>query len=121
MSDRPTVMKNDRWRTSGRRARLVRSFRILSREQCALALDAPTIARECAIVPHHAVAGYSHRDFVGGAGPGHGANRLGRADPCRDFAIARRRTGRDFPQGLPDALLECGAAHVEWEIETQRR
>src|SRR5262245_63378303 len=43
------------------------------------------------------------------------------ADTFGDLRIARRRAGRDFPQRLPDALLESRPPHIERQIETQRR
>ena len=51
------------------------------------------------------------------AGLRHGAHRLGRADPPGDFGIAHRLADRDFPERLPDALLEGRAAHVERQVE----
>src|SRR5438046_7031818 len=52
----------------------------LALEQRALALHAPAIARQRAVVAHHAMAGNRHREPVGAAGLRHRAHRLRRAD-----------------------------------------
>ena len=61
-------------------------------EQGALALDAPAVAGERAVGAHDPVAGNGDGDRIGGAGPRHGAGRLGPADPLGDLRVARRRS-----------------------------
>src|SRR5260221_14575094 len=91
----------------------------LTFEQRPLALDAPAVARERAVVAHDAVAGNGDGDRVGGAGVRHRAHGFRRADALRDLRVARRRAGRDLAQRLPDALLKGGAAHVERQVEAE--
>src|SRR5258706_226695 len=93
----------------------------LTFEQRPLALDAPAVARERAVVAHDAVAGNGDRDRVGGAGVRHRAHGFRHADALRDLRVGRSRAGRDLAQRLPDALLKGGSAHVERQIETQGR
>ncbi len=58
-------------------------------------------------------------DLIGGACPGNGARCGGHPDFSRDFAITQGRPDGDFPQSLPDALLERCSANVEWKVEPQ--
>src|SRR5919199_5950970 len=89
----------------------------LTLEEGALPLDSPAIARESTIVADDPVARNGHGNRVRSAGPSDRTGRLGRADALGDLRVARRRTGRDLTQRLPDSLLKGGAAHIEWEIE----
>jgi len=62
-----------------------------------------------------------YRQHVGGARLGHGLDRLRRADAVGDIGIAHRLAGRNLPECLPDALLERGSSHIEWQVESQSR
>ena len=57
----------------------------LALEQRALALDAPAVARQCAVVPHHAMARNRHREGVRRAGLRHRTHRARRADPLARY------------------------------------
>ena len=108
----------------GRRLRRGRSQRRLaprgrSARACARRpSDSPTARRRCA-----------RRDGRGSPPPADCARTaratartdFGRADALRDLGVARGRARRDRAQRLPHALLERGAAHVERQIEAQRR
>src|SRR5258707_7780949 len=90
-------------------------------EQGALALDAPAVARERAVVAHDAVAGNGDGDRVGGAGVRYRAHGFRHADALRDLRVGHRRPRRNLAQRLPDALLKGGAAHVERQVEAEGR
>src|SRR5688572_22104396 len=51
----------------------------------------------------------------------HGTNRFRRADAIRYLQITDRLAYRNFAQGLPYALLECGATNVKRQIKTECR
>ena len=89
--------------------------------QAPLALHTPGIARRRAVAAHDAMAGNGNRDGVRRAGARHRAHRLRRADPVGDLRISDGRAGRNFLQGLPDALLEGRAADVERQVDAARR
>ena len=76
-----------------------RSCRRLPRQQRALALDAPAVARERAVVAHHAVAGDRHRERVGARRPAPPRAPL-RARRC---ARRSRHSSRSRPPGSPAA------------------
>ena len=59
-------------------------------EQRCLALDAPAVAGDAAVVAHHAVAGNRHRHRIGRAGAGDRARALRQADPLGQLGIADR-------------------------------
>jgi len=48
-------------------------------------------------------------------------HRFRRADALGDFRVARSLAGRDRAQRSPDPLLKVRAAHVERQIESERR
>ena len=50
-------------------------------------------------------------------GLGHSAGGVGGADTRGDVCAAGGGADLDGAQGLPDALLEGGAPHIEWQIE----
>src|SRR5579875_3458874 len=91
--------------------------RALAGEQRAFLLDAPAIAAEPAVAAHDAVARHQHGKAVGGAGPGDGAHRPGRADRGGDLGIAGGAAGRDLAQCAPHPRLKRGAANVERQIK----
>ena len=93
----------------------------LALEQRALALDTPAVARERAVVADDAMARNGDRERVRRAGLRHGAHRLGAPMRAAISRVARRRAGRDLAQRLPHPLLESGAAHVERQVQAQRR
>src|ERR1035437_11052786 len=78
-----------------------------------LALHAPAVAGESAVMPHHAMARNRHRESVCRARLRHGAHRLGRTDALRNLRIAGPRPCRYRPERLPHALLEGCPTHVE--------
>src|SRR2546422_861271 len=90
-------------------------------EEGALALDAPAVARERAVVAHDPVAGNGDRDRVRRASLPDCAHGFRRADALRDLRVRHRGSGRDLAQRLPDALLKGGAAHIERQVEPERR
>src|SRR3989449_9947333 len=90
-------------------------------EEGTLALDAPAVARERAVVAHDPVAGNGDRDRVRRASLPDGAHGFRRADALRDLRVRHRGAGRDLAQRLPDALLKGGAAHIERQVEPERR
>ena len=73
---------------------LAPSSRRLPRDQLALALDAPAIAGEVAVRPHHAMAGDRDRERIGAAGLGDRAHRFRLADRAGDLRVGRRLAGR---------------------------
>src|SRR5258708_23972096 len=90
-------------------------------KQGLLALHTPRIARERAVVPHHAVTRNSDRQVVCGAGAGDGTDRFGRTDLLRDLRVGDGLTNRDVLERLPHTPLEGGAAHIERQIEAEGR
>src|SRR5258705_6710450 len=87
-------------------------------EQSAFRVYAPAIAGKSAVVPDNPVTGNRYRDPVGSAGSGDGASGFRCPDPLSYLPIAGGLTSGNFHQRLPDTLLECRAAHVEREFET---
>src|SRR6185369_1349722 len=61
-----------------------------------------------------------HRQRVRSARLRHRAHRLRGTNPPRDLGIARGRSRRDAPDGVPYPPLKRGAANVERQIETLR-
>ena len=84
-----------------------------------LALHAPAVAGQRAVVAYHAVAGNRDRQRIGGAGARHGARAGGQADAPRQFRIADGAAGGYLAQRLPDALLKGRAAYVERQVQAQ--
>src|SRR6185437_5603511 len=93
------------------------SYDGLAREQRALPLHAPSIARERAIGSYHAVTRNGDRDVVGRACLRDGTSRFGSTDAPGDFCIAHSCTGRDLAQCLPHTMLKRRSTYVEWKIE----
>src|SRR5690606_17113395 len=94
------------------------SRQTLPLEKIALAFNAPAIAGKTAIIAHHAVAWDRDGDLVGGAGLRHSPHRFRSADAFGNFGVTHCFTDRNFSQGLPDPLLECGSLQVERQVET---
>ncbi|HWO34719.1 MAG TPA: 2OG-Fe(II) oxygenase, partial [Candidatus Acidoferrum sp.] len=90
-------------------------------EKHAFPLYAPAVARQCAIVAYHAMAGDCHCQRVGAAGLGDRAYRIRRADELCNVRVACGRARGNFPKRLPDALLKGGSADVKRKIEAECR
>ena len=60
-----------------------------SLEEGVLALDAPSVTRQRAIVLHHAMARYRHCQGIRCAGLRHSSYRFRRADPVRNLRVTR--------------------------------
>src|SRR5205823_6995100 len=88
-------------------------------EEPTLALHAPAIARQAAVMTDDPMTGNRDRDRVRRARARHRADGLRRADTLRQLRIGRGAPGGDLAQCLPDALLECRAAHVQRQVEAQ--
>jgi hypothetical protein len=58
---------------------------------------------------------------IDGTGVGHCSHGPRGPDPAGHFRVGRCGPSRNFPQRLPDALLEGGAPEVEQQIERPRR
>ncbi len=65
------------------------------------------------------MAGDGDGNAVGGAGTGDGAHGLRRADTFGELRVADSGASGDLAQGLPDALLEGGAADIKRESEAE--
>lgn len=89
------------------------------REEGALAVQAPAIAGQIAVLANDAVARDNDRYWIGGAGASDGANGAGFADGSRHFAIGFRRAVGDSPQFFPDAPLKRGCLYVGRQIEVR--
>src|SRR5258705_10983619 len=107
----------------GNRSRVVTHFepRTFPLNERPLPVHAPGIARQEAVVAHDAMTWDAQGDIVRRTSAGDGAHRLGSADPARDLGIRHRFTSENFAQGLPDPLLECRAANIEWKFEAESR
>ena len=90
-------------------------------EENSLAIDAPPVAGEMAVVADDTMAGDGDGDTVSGAGPGDGAHGFRTADFSGDLRVARGRAGGDFPQCLPDALLEHRPSNIKRQVEAELR
>lgn len=90
-------------------------------EQSGLALNPPAIAAKPAIGAHHPVAGHQDREWVGAAGPGHGAGRVRLSDPSGKLAIGHGRAPGDRAKRAPDRPLECRAPRRERQVEIGAR
>ena len=88
----------------------------------ALALDAPAVAGQRAVGSARRGGRGSPRPAGWRRTPGPPrARAVRRADARGDLGVARGRSGRNLAQRLPDALLERRAAHVERQVEAERR
>src|SRR5258706_12080750 len=67
------------------------------------------------------MAGDRHGQYILAASLGNGARAVRRADARRHLRVASGRTCGNLTKGRPDALLESRAAHVERQIESERR
>src|SRR5262245_45799379 len=90
-------------------------------QQRALAVDAPAVAGESAVVAHDAMAGNGEGELVCGAGTRDGANGFRGTDAPGDLGVGRGGTQRDGLQSAPDLLLKRRAADIEREVEAGLR
>ncbi len=95
--------------------------RIFLTEQGAFALDAPAVAGEGAVGTDDAMTGDEDGEFIGGAGPGDGADGLGQADALGNLGVAGGLAEGNFGECPPHALLEGGATDVERKLEAEAR
>ena len=79
---------------------------LLDRQQLLLALYAPAIASQFAILPHYSVAGDCYCYGVGGAGSGYGSSGFGHADLFGHGAVGARFSSGNFLQRFPDPALK---------------
>src|SRR5690349_21615315 len=95
---------------------IARNSASFEREQRALALESPRIARQRATTPDDAMARNEDAQRIAAGRSAHGAHAAGRADLGRDVEIRRGRAATNACDGCPDLLLECGACGREWQI-----
>src|SRR4051794_28781083 len=67
------------------------------------------------------MAGDRHGQYIRAARVGDGASAVRRADARRNLRVASLRTCGNLTKGRPDALLKSSAAHVQRQVESQRR
>ncbi len=82
-------------------------------QQRALAIHAPAIAGQAAIVADNAVARNGNREGVRSVRLGYGPHRARGADTVCDVCVARSRARRNFVKRLPNTLLERIAANIQ--------
>src|SRR5258706_6754570 len=70
---------------------------MLALDECLLALEAPAVSRNRAILLNDPVTGNHDGQRVCRTGFGHLARLSGRADPGSDLAVVDDLAGRDFP------------------------
>lgn len=92
---------------------------LLARQQGALALDAPAIARDRTVLPDDAVARNNDGDRIAGDRFRH-LPRVVRAQSGGERAIGRRLAGGDLPKHLPDLDLIERAAQIQRQIAVGR-
>src|ERR1022692_746975 len=80
-----------------------------------LALDAPAVTAQLAILSDYAVARDRDCDSVGGAGPCYGSGRRRHADLFGYGAIGTGFSAWDLLQGLPNAALKRGRSNIQRE------
>src|SRR5205085_11184009 len=86
-----------------------------NREELAFPVESAGKAAQAVIGGEDSVARHEDGDRIRAARATDGANRVGVADGLGHFRIAPGLAGRNFTQGLPDALLKVGAAgEIEW-------
>jgi putative protease len=90
-------------------------------EQRPLALHAPAVAGKPAVVAYHAMAGDGDRNRIRCTSLCHRASCFRRTHAFGDLRITRGRARRYLAKCLPHALLESRAAHIERQVESQRR
>jgi len=62
------------------------------------------------------------RQWIGSAGASHRSGGFGRSDPAGNFGVGGSGSHRNFPERLPDPLLERAAPKIEQQVErTPRR
>src|SRR5579859_4492889 len=96
-------------------------FGQLAIKQRTLALDAPGVAGERAVVSHDPMAWDRDCEVVCGASAGDGPDSLGHSDPARHFSVRHRLTNRDVLKGPPYPLLERRTPDIERKVETEAR
>src|ERR1700692_15591 len=106
------------WPAPARPLYVRRGFAI---NQSTLAVNAPCIARERAIVANHAMAGNRDGEFVRGTRACHGADSVRCTDTPCNFSIGYRRAGRHFLERLPHPFLESCAANIKGKIQPDPR
>jgi len=85
-------------------------------EQCLFDMDTAGEAAQSAIGGDNTVTGNEYRNEVPPAGLADGSRGLGLPDSLSHLKIGARLSERDFAEGLPDLMLEWGAAaHIEGE------
>src|SRR3954469_24456060 len=94
-----------------------KSTLLFLRQQSLLALDAPAVSAEAAVLAHHAMAGHDRRDRIGGAGAGHGAGRAWSLQTLRNLFIAAGLAEGDLLQLLPHADLEGGGLEIKGQLQ----
>src|SRR5262252_177404 len=90
-------------------------------QQFRLAIDAPTITRQCAIAADHAMAGHHDRHGIGGTRARDGSNRTRFANFLGYVAVAARLAPWNSAQRIPNFLLERRCANVERHIHRDLR
>jgi hypothetical protein len=82
-------------------------------QQCAFAIQAPTVAAEVAVATDNPVAWDNDGERIGAAGASDGTSRTWLADTLGEFSITDRGTGRNIAQRFPNPALERGALDVQ--------
>src|SRR5438128_1940016 len=100
---------------ASRRHEIARNSASLEREQRALALESPRIARQRAITADDAMTRNEDAKRIAARGCAHCAHASGRADLRRDVEIGDGRAATNACDCRPDLLLECGACWREWQ------
>jgi hypothetical protein len=96
-------------------------LRRLAIEQRPLAFHTPGVTRDRPVVTHHAMTGNGHSQIVGRAGACDGPHRPRRPDAASNLGVRHPLANGNLLQDLPDAPLECRAAHIERQIQTDVR
>src|SRR3569623_1198883 len=86
-----------------------------------LAFHTPAVARQGAVVTHHAVTGDRDCQFVCCASLCHSPDRLGSTDTLGNVRIANGPSCGNSPQCLPHTLLESSAAHIQRQVQPNAR
>lgn len=87
-------------------------------EEPLLAPESTSISCQRTVCTDHAVTGHNQGDLVGSVGARDGACGCRLPKTFRDIGVATCVSGRDPPQFIPDASLECTAAIGQWSGKT---
>src|SRR5690606_7148081 len=89
----------------------------LTLEQCALAVDAPSVTCEPATLPDDTMAWHHDGHGVGGARSRYRTNTARHPEPAGDLCVASRAAHRNQAQLAPDRQLEVASAQIQLHVQ----